>query len=286
MIYITGDCHSNVIERWSKRATGITFQPEDYKIILGDFGVVWNDDYKKNTLYILNWMNTMSQGKWLAIQGNHDNWDWALSLPIVETEIGPVRQCIYEDQTFENIYIIADNCVLNIDGKKCLCMPGAESHDDPDIYFGTDGYWHSRLAILHPEDGQYYHVDGEPIESSHLELVQHHKACKRTLGKSWWAQEAVDVDDAKILVQGILDRDEYIDYVFTHDAPGIVLDIMNKRLPNGYKEIKTQGELFFDDVRTSLDFGHWYHGHLHMDNYTIEEDNRVTCLYGSLIELE
>ena len=83
MIYITGDCHSN-FERFN---TGNfpeqkEMTKDDYVIICGDFGGVWNKDGEsKMETSALDWLD----GKvftTLFVDGNHENFDRLYAYPV------------------------------------------------------------------------------------------------------------------------------------------------------------------------------------------------------------
>ena len=82
MIYITGDCHSN-FERFNTRnfPEQKEMTKDDYVIICGDFGGVWNKDGEsKMETSVLDW----SDGKAFAtlfVDGNRENFD-RLYMPI------------------------------------------------------------------------------------------------------------------------------------------------------------------------------------------------------------
>lgn len=282
MLYVRGDIHGEPISAfsYSSRPEMRDLTDNDYVVILGDWGVVWNDDHKGDTIYKLKWMAN-KPWIWVCLLGNHDNWDWALSLPKVQTEIGEVRECIYESVVYDNIYIVADPSVLDICGEKCFCIPGAECHDVPGVYVDPQGNEHSPLPIK-GKDGEWYYVDGSPIE---MQGYAFHPSYYRKEGSSWWKDEAVDVDSAGEILHYLTDNECHIDFIFSHDAPAIQLEKMNKTLPSGHKEPVTEGEKFLERVREELDFDCWFHGHLHWDRLQPETDDRIMCLYQTMCNL-
>lgn len=279
MLYVRGDIHADPISAFSFRnhPEMRTLTKDDYMVILGDFGVVWGPGCEKDTHYKLNWLNNRPQ-KTVVLLGNHDNWDWALSLPKIDTEIGEVRQCVFENIVYDNIYIVADPSVLNICGEKCFCIPGAECHDLPGCYTDAKGNEHSDLPIL-GKDKKWHYVNGDLIEPQPLMIPQFF----REEGKHWWKDEAIDVDSAGEILYILKDNEVHIDFVFSHDAPAIQLTEMNKKLPAG-KEIITEGEHFLQRVVDELDFDCFFHGHLHWDRLQ-PSDNRIMCLFSTVLNL-
>ena len=78
MIYITGDTHGlhdfdKLVSYFDKRYV----TKRDFLIILGDAGIVWDDDYK----------NILDRYEWLGptvffIDGNHENFHLLDSFPV------------------------------------------------------------------------------------------------------------------------------------------------------------------------------------------------------------
>ena len=83
MIYITGDCHSN-FERFN---TGNfpeqkEMTKDDYVIICGDFGGVWNKDGEsKMETSALDWLDGKAFTT-LFVDGNHENFDRLYAYPV------------------------------------------------------------------------------------------------------------------------------------------------------------------------------------------------------------
>ena len=124
MIYITGDCHGN-FERFN--ASIFPEQNEmtkdDYVIICGDFGGVWNkDEESKMETMILDWLDCKSFTT-LFVSGNHENFDLLYQFPVTEKFGGKVREIA------PGIFHLERGQVLTIDDKTFFVMGGAESHD-------------------------------------------------------------------------------------------------------------------------------------------------------------
>lgn len=138
MIYITGDTHGEIdmSNCSTDRVKGVCkdFNCEigdiKYAIILGDFGVPWNDpfDDKGNfelapkERFIFNFWNTKPY-KVLAVMGNHDNYDAISKMPEVDMFGDKVRK------VSDNIFYLERGHVYTIEGKKFLAMGGAQSID-------------------------------------------------------------------------------------------------------------------------------------------------------------
>ena len=74
MIYVTGDCHSDFVrfnkENFLKQEE---LTKDDYVIICGDFGGVWNvNEESKREKWWLDWLENKSYTT-LFVDGNHEN---------------------------------------------------------------------------------------------------------------------------------------------------------------------------------------------------------------------
>ncbi|MDU1323470.1 MAG: metallophosphoesterase [Clostridium botulinum] len=123
MIYITGDTHfPNDIEKLNElnfpECKNLT--KDDYVIICGDFGAIWNNS--KQELY---WRELLQNKPWttLFIDGNHENFDLLYQFPVEEWHGGKVHKIN------NSIYHLMRGQVFNINGLKFWTMGGATSTD-------------------------------------------------------------------------------------------------------------------------------------------------------------
>lgn len=123
MIYVTGDTHANIdISKLntSKFPQQKSMTKDDYLIVCGDFGLVWDGSARE--IYWQDWL-TSKNFTTLFIDGNHENFDILYRIPISEKFGGYVREIA------PDIYHLERGQVLTIDGKKIFVMGGARSHD-------------------------------------------------------------------------------------------------------------------------------------------------------------
>ena len=124
MIYITGDCHGN-FERFN-----VSIFPEqndmtkdDYVIICGDFGGVWNkDEESKMETMILDWLDCKPFTT-LFVSGNHENFDRLMADPVEEWHGGKVQRIR------PSVIHLIRGQVYKLEGKKIFTFGGASSHD-------------------------------------------------------------------------------------------------------------------------------------------------------------
>lgn len=123
MIFVTGDTHAD-LDIYKLTLGGFPKQKEltknDYVIILGDFGLVW--DESKREKYWLQWLD---KKPWttLFVDGNHDNHPLIWEHPLVPMFGDEVRQIS------ETVFYLQRGHVYNIDGNSFLALGGAESID-------------------------------------------------------------------------------------------------------------------------------------------------------------
>lgn len=89
MIYITGDIHSDV-SRFSTTEfpEQMLMSKNDYVIVCGDFGLVWNGSKREN--YWLDWLENKPFTT-LFVSGNHENFDMLKTYPVEEWHGGKVQ---------------------------------------------------------------------------------------------------------------------------------------------------------------------------------------------------
>ena len=124
MIYITGDTHipEDINKLSTKRfpeAQNMT--SNDYVIICGDFGGVWNG--KNEERYWIKWLYD-KKFITLFVDGNHENHQMLNdNYPVVEMFGGKTHQ------VNDKLFHLMRGEIFCIDGHKIFAMGGAESHD-------------------------------------------------------------------------------------------------------------------------------------------------------------
>ena len=83
-VFITGDLHGNIdIKKLNSKnfPEGNSLTKEDYVIICGDFGLVWNNSAEE-----LYWRKWLDEKPWttLFVDGNHENFNLLNDYPICE----------------------------------------------------------------------------------------------------------------------------------------------------------------------------------------------------------
>lgn len=122
MIYITGDTHGPIdIHKLNKRYfDDSTLTKDDYLIICGDFGLVWDNSPEEK--YWLDWLNEKNYTT-LFIDGNHENHSLLNSYPIETWSGGKVHKIR------NSILHLMRGQVFTIDNHTFFTMGGAASVD-------------------------------------------------------------------------------------------------------------------------------------------------------------
>ena len=123
MFYLTGDCHRTLNMdkiRPYNFPEGQSLTKDDYVIILGDFGFIWDNDIDE--LYWRNWFNEQPFTV-LFIDGNHENFNLLRKFPTSQWKGGKVRFIR------DNLIYLERGQVFEIDGFKFFTFGGATSID-------------------------------------------------------------------------------------------------------------------------------------------------------------
>jgi len=124
MIYVTGDLHGEIdvgkLDHFN--VPGLT--KEDYLIICGDFGFIWN--YHGRNAYEERWLDSLESKPYtiLFVDGNHENFNRLNSeFPIETWHGGKVHKLR------KHVIHLMRGQVFTIDDHTFFTMGGASSHD-------------------------------------------------------------------------------------------------------------------------------------------------------------
>ena len=124
MIYITGDCHGEFekfdIDIFPEQKE---MTKEDFMIICGDFGGIWDEDASGGwETKLLDELDSKPFTT-LFVDGNHENFDRLCSYPVEEWNGGKVHKIR------PSLIHLMRGQVFTIAGKKIFTFGGAQSHD-------------------------------------------------------------------------------------------------------------------------------------------------------------
>ncbi len=146
MIYLTGDTHREEdVSKINPRdgfPIGNTLTSDDYLIICGDFGFIWDDG--SGDAFWLNWLESLP---WQTcfIDGNHENFDLLNAFPCEEWHGGTVHRIR------SNIIHLMRGEIYNIEGHSFFTFGGAFSHDYA-LRVEKVNWWKEELPTIQEAD--------------------------------------------------------------------------------------------------------------------------------------
>ena len=228
-IIVTGDIHGNPFQRLNLEnfPEGKTFTKEDYVIILGDFGLVWDDSAMEHSC--LDWLENKPWTT-LFIDGNHENYDLLNKFPIEEWGGGRVQKIR------SSVIHLLRGEVYDIGGYKFLAMGGARSHDIQD---GILEVGDPRIKIWKKDDFKLFRIN-------HI---------------SWWEEEIPNEEERKNALKNLAENDYKVDYILTHEAPSSDVVLMDHLLyhPDEYSKWLEM------EIRQKVKYKKWFFGHYHFN---------------------
>lgn len=233
-IYLTGDTHAKF-----NRFTTDNFPEQknltkdDYVIICGDFGGVWNYlGETKEEKYWLDWLNKKPFTT-LFVDGNHENFERLNKYPRMKYHGGMVHRIR------DSVLHLMRGYVFDFDGKKFFTFGGAKSHDIQD-------------GILDPKD---YPTLSELVKVYNLRT--RFGEMLRIKGISWWKEELPTKAEMDRGIRNLEKVNWKVDYVISHCAPLAITSRM-------YSDDSDKLTIYFDDlIRRGLHFRDWWFGHYH-----------------------
>ena len=247
-VFYTGDTHGD-FRRFSRdefpQQRAMT--KDDYMIICGDFGGVWNRSTEQE--YNLDWMEARAFTT-LFVTGNHENYDLLADYPTEEWNGGIVQR------VRPTVLHLTRGQVFDIDGSRYFTMGGAACHDvDDGILDPTDPLFHLKFSRLRRKNA-YFRVNHVSWWKEELPSPEEYETARRNLQKCGWT----------------------VDYVITHCAP---TSIQKAVAPYGY-EVNDLTE-FLEEVSQKLRFHYWFFGHYH---HSLIVKQKYIMLYEDIIQLK
>ncbi len=283
MIFVTGDTHGptpfglHSVDGFSKRLNKENFLEQkemtrdDFVIICGDFGGVWNYDSRydstgsafkdkicldhgesKEEKYWLDWLSKKNFTL-LFCDGNHENFDRLYhAYPEVDFHGGKAHQLR------ENVYHLMRGYVFNLCGLSFFVFGGARSHD-------ISG------GILRP----YEYSTEKDYKAAYKEL-RDSGALFRIDHISWWEQELPTEEEMQRGLENIAACRWNVDYVISHCAPTSITAMA------GFSDSDKLTQ-YLEKIHERLTFQYWFFGHYH-DNYQVL--GNYIMLYEQIIQIQ
>lgn len=248
MIYVTGDTHSEVTRFSSDNfPEQKEMTKDDYVIILGDFGLVWEETESKYEKYWLDWLEDKPFTT-LFIDGNHENFNRLETYKSEAWKGGRIQRIR------PSVIHLKRGYVFSLQGLRFFAFGGARSHDIDD-------------GILNADDPRIKQW-GPPG----------HRKLYRVLNKSWWTQEMPSEKERTRGIKNLEKKKFDVDFIITHDLPTSTYQLIAK-LCGGFEPHPDELEDYLETIKRKTKYDKWFSGHYH---YNINIDNKEEVLYGQI----
>ena len=250
MIYITGDCHRDFV-RFNKEnfPEQIEMTKDDYVIICGDFGGVW--DVKEESKRETWWMDWLEGRPFttLFVDGNHENFDRLYGYSVEEWKGGKVHKIR------PSVIHLMRGQIYQIEGKKIFAFGGASSHD-------ISG------GILEPDAPDYKEKKKE-LDQGWLPYRINHV--------SWWEQELPSEVEMGEGLKNLSLHGNTVDFIVTHCCSSSTQALLGGGLFT--PDVLTN---YLEQIRQTTRFKKWFFGHYH-DNKNVNAEEIL--LYEQVIRI-
>ncbi len=252
MIYITGDIHGDPtrfsVDSFYEQKE-MNNQEENYVIILGDFGLIWQEYESKHEKHWLDWLEDKPFTT-LFIDGNHENHERLNEYPVKEWNGGQVHEIR------PHVLHLMRGQVFTIEDKKFFTFGGASSHDIQDgIIDYKDKDWKEQAKKLEKRGKYMYRV-------KHL---------------TWWEEELPTEEEMRTGLKNLAAHDYKVDYILSHSPSASVIALLGRGL---YKQdVLTH---YLEGIRYKVEFKRWFFGHMHINRAINDKD---IGLYEQIIRI-
>lgn len=236
MIFVTGDTHAEFSRFSTKRfPEQKEMTKDDYVIICGDFGGIWN--YLRSDVTELYWLKWLEEKPFtiLFVDGNHENFDRLnKEFKVVNYHGGKAHKIS------DNIYHLMRGYVFEFEGKKFFTFGGASSHDIDDGILKIEDYPTLNDLV---KDYNKRTKAGQMLRIDHI---------------SWWEKELPTYYEMQRGKRELEKVNYEVDYVITHCAPQEIASYISYGC---YKpDILT---MYLGEITRELKFTKWHFGHYH-----------------------
>ena len=251
MIYVTGDCHQNFEKlNMSSFPEQKEMTKNDYMIICGDFGAVWNKDQEsKQETWILDWLEVDKPFTTLFVDGNHENFDRLYKYPVEEWHGGKVHKIR------PSVIHLMRGQVFDIDGVSIFSFGGAQSHD-------ISG------GILEPEDPEFK-KKRQALDRDYISYRINHL--------SWWKEELPSEEEMEEGRRNLEKHNNEVDFIVTHCCASSTQVLLGRGFHK--TDIETA---YFEELKQKIKFKKWFFGHYH-DNKNVSAEEIL--IYEQIIRI-
>lgn len=250
MIYITGDCHADFIKfNIENFPEQYEMTKDDYVIICGDFGGVWNkDEESPREKWWMDWLEEKPFTT-LFVDGNHENFDRLYAYPVEAWKGGKIHRIR------PSVIHLMRGQIFTIEGKKIFTFGGAQSHDISGGIFELDDpdFCMKRIELRR---------SGKPYRINHL---------------SWWEQELPTAEEMEEGRRILAEHENTVDFIVTHCCASSTEVVLGGGLFQ--HDYLTD---YLETIRQSVSFKKWFFGHYH-DNINVNAQEIL--IYEQIIRI-
>ena len=267
-LFVTGDLHRTMYRFSSSRfPQQCMLDKEDYVIVCGDFGFVWDlireekrpweteepiplaeKKESRDETERLDWLEEFPFSV-LFVDGNHENFDRLDAYPVEEWHGGKVHKIR------PSVIHLMRGQVFELAGKKIFTFGGAQSQD-------ISG------GILEKDDPKRMEKEKQLQAAGALYRVNH---------LSWWERELPSDEEMEEGLENLAKHGNEVDYIITHCCSG---EIQKKIDPTMQEKNKLTD--YFNSIFRNCKYQKWYFGHYHEDKTITGQD---VLLYHCVLPL-
>ena len=242
---MTGDIHGNPerlgVHSFYEQREFLKNKEDNYVIILGDFGLIWNRDTEsKQEKWWLDWLQDKPFTT-LFVEGNHECHIRLNTYPVKEWKGGKVHEIR------PNVLHLMRGEIFTIEDKKFFVMGGASSHDIQDgILDYEDPDWKEKAKKLDSQ-GKYMY---------------------RVKGLSWWEQELPSDEEMQNGLKNLEKHNWKVDFILTHSPSTSQLYLLGGK--GLYEPDKLSN--YLEEVRVRTEYKRHFFGHMHISKAINDKD--------------
>ena len=247
MIFITGDTHGSFkLRTLYVKDNFKDLTKDDYLIILGDFGGLWEgtEIEQKDTIDFFESLPFTT----LFIDGNHENFTALNSFEVTRWNGGKVHRIS------NSLIHLMRGQVFTIGGKTFFTFGGAQSMDC------------GPFGPIDMDDVDYY-MKVHTCES----LMSHY----RIKNYSWWAEELPTNEEIKEGFENLQRYNNKVNFILTHDF--VSSWIKYKYGAGAHVDQLTN---FLQKVYDTVEYDEWYFGHYHINERL--RSHKAKCIYKDI----
>lgn len=249
-IYVTGDIHGDPKRLSTKIFTEQKeLTKDDYVIILGDFGLVWNKDGEDRSEK--HWLDWLEDKKFttLFIDGNHENHNRLAEYPVEMWNGGQVHKIR------PSVIHLMRGEIFELQGHTFFTFGGASSHDIKD-------------GILEEGDPRIKRWKKDYYKEYRIRNVE------------WWEAELPSEEEMQHGLENLEKHNNKVDFILTHCGATSTAREIGELLDKSYKpDILTK---YLEQIKEKVDYKKWYMGHYHICHLVNEKE---TVLFEEIEEL-